>query len=129
MNAILLLEWKEDYNVGDRLIDSQHQYLFELGNKVLATATLAECDKAVLELFKYTREHFSAEEDLMAARHYAGLDHQRVSHNELLRRLIGLVDTRKGHLGEYYSGLYALMVDWVLRHILEEDTDIPLGKI
>ena len=57
--------WKDKYSVGDLEIDKQHKGLFELGNELPEVSGEQDVKPIIMQLFKYTREHFSAEEEMM----------------------------------------------------------------
>lgn len=56
------LEWSEEYRLGIKGIDQQHQYLFEIVGRIAAldaaTSTKEELKKILVELSEYMREHF-----------------------------------------------------------------------
>ena len=118
------LEWKDSYKVGQSDIDAQHQHLFELTTLVIeATGDLPALRKALMLLYKHTREHFEHEEALMRSVNFPGTMAHVDYHNSLLSRL-NLVsqDVGKGQVNK--AAIENLMADWALRHIPHDDAPI-----
>ena len=121
-----ILTWSELYSLGDPTIDSQHQHLFDLANKVLKSDDWFSMGSAVLELFQYTREHFRDEEELMAERHYEDLEIHRKQHDELITKLTSLPTPSAENEAQLRKEVHGLMMLWILKHIVDEDSKIPL---
>lgn len=76
------VEWNPRHAVGNEILDGQHRELLErcnaLGDLVARGDTDPEADRrfdlAFKELMALAHEHFAAEETLLAARGFAGLD-------------------------------------------------------
>ena len=112
--------WEEKYAVGDPEIDSQHQRLFSLVNEVPETPSAQDIKQTIMFLFKYTRKHFRAEEDLMDQMDYPGLSQHQALHEDLIGRLSDVAnnswDTQDSII------LFKQFVyDWLTHHILSED--------
>ena len=60
-----LVAWVDDYLIGVNEVDQQHQYLFQLINETLQCNDKTTLQLSLVKLYKYTREHFNAEEALM----------------------------------------------------------------
>jgi len=72
------MEWKDEYSVGNDLLDSQHRQLIELVGALGGSADLGE----VLDgLRRYGEAHFHTEEELLEAAHYPELERHRHYHN------------------------------------------------
>ena len=70
------IEWRDDYDTGQKVLDDQHRQLVEILNS-LEDAVRRErgrpVEDAILkDLVGYTQEHFSFEEKLLADAGYAG---------------------------------------------------------
>ena len=124
----LVLQWKPEYELGDPLIDAQHKRIFTMANTSLGCTASADIVAAIMELYKYTRMHFDAEEGLMAARGYDAIAcaaHADM-HNKITAKLVRFSSAIGGSpLEEVSTGLHALITDWVLNHILTEDMNLP----
>ena len=72
-----LLTWSSKYSVNVGSLDSQHNVLFGILNDLHEAMMKGQAQKMTGELLgklvKYTREHFTAEEALMASTGYPEL--------------------------------------------------------
>jgi len=115
--------WLDEFSIDNQLIDAQHQHIFELANKVFASNDKLVIRDCALGLFKYIREHFKAEEQLMQQINYPDYQNHVQAHNELLLRLTEISAPLNGN--EFNnSHLNQLMTDWLMTHILQEDMKI-----
>lgn len=121
----MTLEWKPEYLVGDAFIDTQHQQLFQLANAILVSEDRLEMSEFLFRLFRYVREHFSAEERLMDRRGYAELAAHRALHNKMMEQLSVVVAHANGEPEVYHQEVYSMMRDWILEHIIHCDMRIP----
>ena len=118
------IEWNELYCLGDTNIDAQHQYLFELANIVLESNELEALGSSVLNLFQYTRNHFHDEEEFMQSRQYVNLDEHRKLHENLISKISALPSPTKENQQVLKKELHHLMLFWVLKHIIDDDSKI-----
>ncbi|NOQ15797.1 MAG: bacteriohemerythrin [Methyloprofundus sp.] len=116
--------WQDSYNIGNSTIDSQHKYLFELANKVVAATSKDQISECLMLLYKYTREHFQAEEAVMKIHSYPEYNTHVYLHNKMLDKLIKISDSlNTPHWNKAMIDVF--MQEWLLVHILEKD--MPLG--
>jgi hemerythrin len=116
--------------------------LFDLVNRLQTAMATGQGKKAIdptlSELIEYTVHHFAAEERLMAAAQYPGLDQHKEQHRALTEKVLAFKS-------EYDAGRAALTIqvlqflrDWLQTHILQSDraygpyvaderTDVPIG--
>jgi hemerythrin len=130
MSEAPYIEWKEEYNLGDPIVDAQHQYLFTLANEVFSAESRDEILRSLMHLFRYVREHFHDEEALMERRKYDGLARHRELHNAMITEL-DLIAQAFHHLDTvgFIQKTQSFMVDWLLMHILSEDRRIPFNRL
>lgn len=118
-----LIPWSDQYLIGIDEIDQQHKYLFELINESLQCDEMAKLKLSLIQLYKYTREHFKAEETLMKSISYGKYELHVQKHNELIIMLNNkskeaLDDpTKRDELDNFLAG-------WLIRHIVRNDLDI-----
>lgn len=64
------IQWKDEYCLGNDLIDSEHKKLFEIASQIFAIknpqANSDKIKKLIHELYDYMRCHFKHEEEHMA---------------------------------------------------------------
>ncbi len=122
-----LMTWNDKLSVGVQFLDDQHAVLVETLNE-LHDAMMkgqAKCMTGPLlrNLVAYTHEHFSAEEAMMAAAKYPGLEVHRLRHRDLTRQVEEYVE--RFERGEITLNLHLLtfLRDWLTTHIQMEDRE------
>ncbi|MGD0829976.1 MAG: bacteriohemerythrin [Terracidiphilus sp.] len=122
-----LLNWGQNYSVGVDKIDSQHKVLFEIINELHGAMLKGQAQPLTGPLLKkladYTRNHFSAEEAMMAAARYPGLaDHQK-KHVALVKQVEDYIV--RFDRGELTLNLHLLnfLRDWLTNHIQKVDKE------
>ena len=112
-----------DYRLGIDEIDVQHQNLFRIANRLNADLAPGQLYEELMNLYRYTREHFTAEEALMRKWQYPDyLDHKRL-HDQLL----GTLNTTAAEVArepEKLPQLQAFLANWVVGHIQDQDQRI-----
>jgi hemerythrin len=118
--AKMTIEWNDSFCIGDVEINQQHQYLFSLINRFLTAGTKQEQTLCVIHLFKYTREHFAYEEDLMRKVRFPEYEAHVMMHDRLVSRL--------GELSQHIVNdtldiqeLEGFIREWALGHIPKAD--------
>ena len=116
------------YIIGNKIIDSQHEKLFEIFDKLFEAMSLAK-DRQIIsiileELLNYSNYHFDAEETIMKEINYPYYDQHKDEHEVFISEVKGLIST-------YKSGNYDVTVKtldflyyWILNHILASDKKI-----
>lgn len=125
-NDEIFFKWSPEYSVGIKTIDSQHQELVNILNRLFVAVSKREGDKAIAgildALMKYTQEHFSLEERLMEQAKYKDLEAHKVEHRKLIAQLDELI---KKHMLEdkpIYFEMMNFLKTWLREHILGVDT-------
>lgn len=113
--------WLDEYNIGNDIIDRQHQYMFNLANEIVdPNNDRQKTHHNVLALYHYVREHFKAEAELMKQYDFWDYDEHIKEHGELSNRLdeisFGIIrgETSPDEVIRFMSG-------WLLDHILGRD--------
>ena len=112
--------WDEKYSVGNEEIDDQHKSLFALGNQIPEASSVADINPLVIDLFKYTREHFLAEEAMMKRIGFPYLEEHQELHMALIEKLSEVSSNRfvsTAAIGEFKE----LVFEWLTNHIMTED--------
>jgi len=121
-----MLEWDQKLSVGVENIDLQHRYFIDLIGRLSIELAGQDKDyqaKLIDELSGYTRQHFTAEENLMYKLGYPNLEEHRESHQNLLEKLHGQIGL---YLLDMLEGeeIIAYLSTWLLKHILKEDRQL-----
>lgn len=126
-----IIEWTDEFNVGNELIDRQHQKWIAIYNKAHDRMMSMSDEEfrstgadAIEEMVEYGRYHFSAEENLMAEVEFAELER----HKELHRAFMDQVERTRRDMrqGKYVlnSEVIKTIENWLVHHILNEDQKI-----
>ena len=79
--------WDTKLELGNSLIDRQHQYLFDLANQLMSVKKKNGLTIAFMRLYKHVREHFSDEEALMYTSDYPNYLEHQILHQNMLNEL------------------------------------------
>ena len=127
----LFLLWKRfDIRTNVPLIDMQHMWLFKMVVEIegMLHRSFDERRKhleAVLsELLAYVDVHFGSEEGLMAKIGYAGEKGHHKLHEDFRRTVLKLKAEYDGGNHHSLSSLITIMRQWLLTHIVMEDSKI-----
>lgn len=117
--------WKDKYNVGNEKIDSQHQFLVSLINKIDDKKNNEKLD--VLELFKdmssYAEKHFKDEEVLMKKINYRNYTEHQKEHYNFIKKLNELYKKIEQD-EEIIDEILFFLSDWLVNHILICDKEL-----
>ncbi len=121
-----VLIWSEQYRVGVDAIDSDHQVIFDLTNKVSQHGLSdGEIHKVIEEMIAYTRRHFRREEAIMAACGYEGLDEHQRYHRNLEDQIDDLAEQYDKSLDtQALDRIRSFLRNWWSGHIMDVDTTI-----
>jgi hemerythrin len=122
------MEWNDNFKIGVVSVDSQHEELVNLLNKLQTSIKLGDDQKAfantIRALVDYTNYHFSTEEEFMQSIRYPKLDIHKIIHEKLITDVKNiLIGLKHGNPVKAIS-LMRFLNDWVCKHILEEDLEI-----
>lgn len=112
--------WWPRLKLGIHEIDDQHRWLIHTARTFDADASLVRRKEVLLELIRYSREHFRAEEELMRLNGYEGLDRHCKAHDRLLEDLIDFANRNLDDPGTMEQ-FHAFVKDWLFDHILAMD--------
>ena len=120
-----LVTWNENLSVGVRSVDDQHTVLFNLINELHAAMMKGQARSIVGGLLKdllaYTRNHFTAEEELMDSKQYPDLSNHKMLHRELTKQVEEYIARyEKGDL-TVSTRLADFLSDWLTNHVQKVD--------
>lgn len=118
--------WRDEYNTGNQLIDSQHQHLFEVINRLHDSMLAGHGEDVVSqtldELAEYTLTHFRDEEVLMVEYDYPNYEIHRLKHDGLLTEVKQLQTQLKAVDHHRLSiEVSQFLTNWIIHHMKEED--------
>jgi voltage-gated potassium channel len=121
-SMIVELEWSDELSLGVAQIDDEHRKLFSYAKKFQEAALEGrgqeEVSKLLSLLVDYTETHFHAEEELMKAHKFPGLNEHHMKHQILTQKVIQLHKS-KNYI--YEDSVWEFLNNWLRDHILIED--------
>ena len=125
---------KDEYRLGMEHIDEQHTKLFEIGERAYQLLKdpyeMDKYDKIVEvieELTEYTIYHFKDEENYMESINYKRLFTQKIDHAGFIEKLQGVnLNKVDENQDEAIMEILTFLNDWLIHHILEKDSLIPV---
>ncbi len=124
---MLKIEWRDAYKIDSGVIDKEHKQLIAMANQVFAlidpSSQRAEIIELVKALYKYMEFHFDHEEKLMQEAAAPHLAEHAQRHKRIIQSMNQALLSQED-ITQYAAQLRYLMVDWVVRHIVEEDRKI-----
>lgn len=113
--------WWERLRLGIPEMDKQHHWLIHTIRTFDPDAPKMRRKEVLMELLRYTREHFQFEEDLMKKSNYPGRERHRKAHDRILNDLLEFTEgslTKPGTMSEFH----AFVKSWIFEHLLAMDT-------
>jgi hemerythrin len=125
-NQEVFFKWSPDYSVNIKTIDSQHQELVNILNRLFVAVSMREGNSVIASILKalhsYTKTHFDLEERLMQQAQYSDFEAHKREHQILIDQLEVL---SKKHLQEekpIYFEMLRFLKTWLKQHIKGVDT-------
>ena len=120
----LKFEWKDEFSIGNEVIDAEHKNLFDIANRFFAIedpkANPDAVKTVIVELYDYMRNHFVHEEAYMQEIAYPEINEQVEKHKHIISEMNLILKYSRG-FNEVEDKLTVLMQEWLLTHIIAED--------
>lgn len=124
-----MYEMKEEYKIGNELIDAEHTHLFELADEAyqllkeeFVTDKYDQIMGILQELREYTKKHFADEENFMESIDYPALFIQKAQHKTFVDKLEELDDMNLDeNQDKIIEDLLQFLTDWLVNHIVKMD--------
>ncbi|MBI4857853.1 MAG: hemerythrin family protein [Acetobacterium woodii] len=126
--------WKDKYELGDSLIDTQHKELFQRVETFMGTLRSADSweDKVqhvneTLEFMKgYVVEHFRDEEVYQKSIDYPGYEAHKQIHLDMVNYVLQVSDEyeRSGFDEKMMQQFGGKLLAWLINHVASEDQRI-----
>lgn len=121
------IKWISNYNIGNTLIDSEHQYLIGIINEVIEKRkdmNLEDLKLVFVKLIEYSKFHFTNEETLMKKVGYEYIEIHREQHKKFIAELLRV---NKEIIAENQYISFEILVylsEWFINHIQVMDKGI-----
>lgn len=120
-----VIAWDPKYATGHKLVDAQHQALFQMVNDLHEAIVGGQGKTEMLgtleKLAKYVVEHFRTEEGFMLSLKYPGIDEHKRKHRELTDKATEIINSYRNGKLVLTITLSQFLSDWIRHHIQEED--------
>jgi hemerythrin-like metal-binding protein len=121
------VEWDAAFSVENEQLDSQHQKMFQILNKlydlVQKGGSASHFGKILDEAQEYAKLHFNCEEELLAAAHFPDLEEHKRFHREYVERVEQYIKRAKTENGDVAFEMFLFLKDWWLDHVIGADRD------
>jgi len=122
---LLQVVWHQDYEMGCRVIDTQHRLLFDHGNLLIEAMTQGVpkdvVESKIAEFVALAEDHFRSEEAILTSSQFPDLAAHRAQHRQLIERAATLIERyQRGHL-ETLELLNFIVYELTAQHLLGED--------
>jgi hemerythrin-like metal-binding protein len=119
------LEWQEEYTVGVKELDGQHQVLLNIINTLLMEDQdeydAVKVSEAISSLIHYAYVHFATEERYLAQAHFPNLEQHILLHVDFIMKTLELsLKVKEGILDSRMELLHYLQ-GWYASHVLGID--------
>lgn len=129
-----MFEMKEEYKIGIKEIDEQHERLFQIAEKayvLLSNEFIADKYDGIVEILnelrEYTKLHFTYEEEYMQKIGYKMMFSQKMDHHDFMVMLDDInLDEIDDNQEDAIMNILTYLGDWLVKHILEKD--MMIGK-
>lgn len=121
-----MLWWTDDLETGDASVDEQHKAIFFKAHEIFDMGEDTEIEdlrEIMSFLMSYTNRHFLDEEELMVKSSYPGYEAHKEEHNEFVKKVYKIylkIEEDKVD-EELFNDLKILTIEWLARHINDED--------
>lgn len=121
------MELGEAFKTNIRIIDEQHNNLFELiGNLKNVDNDVVQLKSVVEELFEYTKYHFTTEEAFLKKYNVNLFDNQKKHHDQFKKKLDNYMESIDDtvDINVFKEDMVTFLEKWLKNHILKEDTKL-----
>ena len=120
-------KWKDSFSIGVDEIDQQHRLLLKYLNDChihVSAGKRSKIDPGLIDGLKaYAVTHFRFEESLMRTKGYPKLGQQEQQHKYFESQIVEFETAYAGGTERTAESVLAFLIDWFLKHILEQDKE------
>lgn len=130
------LVWKEDFNIGIKIIDEEHQRLFRIISKLFTlrgeeTKNRRICQEGIKYFKTHALKHFEDEEKYMELIDYAEIEMHKRLHRDFREHSLPALEKeliREDYSPSAVEHFLAVCAGWLIGHTLTEDRAITEGS-
>jgi len=121
------LDWEDKYKVNVKVIDEQHEKLFDIVNLMYESIVHGDEQNAIGEilesLISYTVYHFETEEKLFKEYEYPKYDEHKAQHDDLTKQVLDLQEQFDQKVVTITFDVMDFLSDWLKKHTTESDLE------
>ena len=123
----MFIEWKDEYMIGHKLIDFDHQMLVHMTNELFVrvesnSETDDEVAQALAALVEYVKRHFAREEDIFLGTEYPGKHEHLRKHREITKTVSDIAAAYKADPSSInMDEVMEFLRVWLTNHFLRTD--------
>ncbi len=115
------LLWSDEFKIGIKIIDEQHEYFFSVLSRVIDSVGLPESKEKIDEIFKeiekYMTVHFLTEEKYFKKFNYKGAKKHIEQHEKFKKKI---QEIRRQYYNDQITSSFNLtdfLEDWLIKHL------------
>jgi hemerythrin len=122
-----MIEWKDDYSVGNRVIDEQHKGLIRMTAELYeACRQGGDTEKALFiktlhGAVQYVKEHFSTEEQIMKRVNYPDYAVHKKEHEDFITEVLRQAKNYENNKPFVPATFVKFLLEWILTHVAGSD--------
>jgi hemerythrin len=124
--------WKNEFEIGIKIIDDQHKELFRIANsayELLNDEYVVDKFNKIMDLIEKLRDyceyHFQCEENYQLEIGYKKYFSHKVEHDDFIKRFKNIENEQIDKNQEkFIEDLLVFFVEWITNHILQKDKTI-----
>lgn len=116
--------WQDSLSIGISSIDTQHQYLINLLNRIhdaVNTGCSAKIVEVLIDMQTYSEVHFADEESIMRKANYPQLEEHSLLHQKFVAKTESFLDDLETHPLAVSSEIAHYLGKWAVNHIQQVD--------
>lgn len=117
----------EAFKTNVRIIDEQHSHLFEIVEKLkMPEVDIDDIELLIIELFEYTKYHFSTEEEFWKKYNNDLYEIQKKEHVAFKKIIENYIEeiNKTEDMEKFKDNIITFLEKWLNNHILKEDTKL-----
>ena len=120
-----LIVWRETFETENLRVDNQHKHLVDLINELFNHLNTKDKDEKMklifTELYEYTANHFTMEEEFMQEHKYIDYLKHKEEHVQFVAKVRDFKDRYFKGQAKINFELLNFLKDWLIKHIIGTD--------
>ncbi len=120
--------WNNSYCIGVRLIDKQHERLFDIYDQIVAMDASdekyqdEEMRSILHELERYLKENFESEEEYLKQGGFPNVEEHIIEHQLFMRKVDEFILSYKANNPYLLQNMLDFLRKWAVTHVMQTDS-------